>query len=106
MSAIIRLKSVPAGGFRHGGLIVGASWAPFKVAELTESQRSTLKECHGRFVMVHEADRAHLVELGLAFKSAKEPLVDAKPEPKKPEPKKPEPKIEAIKSGPVAAGKD
>ncbi len=62
--------------FRHGGLELGPGWVPFET--LTETQRETLRDRHGRYVRVHPDDRGKLAELGLEFKGPNEPLVEIK----------------------------
>lgn len=94
----IRIKAIPTNGFRHGGLIAGKAWEPVPVTALTGKSRAALRDFHGRFVLVHQDDRAALAELGLAFKDAKGPLVDQE--------SATAPARTSSRSGARAAGKD
>ena len=94
----IRVKAIPASGFRHGGLVAGPAWAP--IAELNAKARATLRDFHGRFLLVHPDDAEKLGELGLAYLGPKEPLADKRAT------KKTTSTSTATTAAPSAAGRD
>lgn len=78
----VRINAIPAGGFRHGGIVVGKAWIEIDATD--GKQRATLREFHGRFIRIHPDDVTKLGELGLAFDGPKNPLVELTPTTTKP----------------------
>lgn len=75
--ATLRIKGVHGRGFRHAGLeLSGKTWLE---VEVTPERRETIRDFHGRYIIIHPDDRPRLKrEFGLELVTNGEPLVESK----------------------------